>query len=66
MAPTSSKEFLGIQATIECGFTLNCVRDMIKTNIQKNSTLAENFGNCFFVMFDRNYKSFFYEKMTGY
>ena len=30
-APSSSKEFLDIQATIECGFTLKRVRDMIKT-----------------------------------
>ena len=30
MAPVSSKEFLDIQATIECGFTLKCVRDMIR------------------------------------
>ena len=30
-APASSKEFLGIQATIECGFTLKRVRDMIIT-----------------------------------
>ena len=29
--PASSKEFLDIQATIECGFTLKRVRDMIKT-----------------------------------
>ena len=29
-APASSKEFLDIQATIECGFTLKRVRDMIK------------------------------------
>ena len=27
----SSKEFLDIQATIECGFTLKYVRDMIRT-----------------------------------
>ena len=26
----SSKEFLDIQATIECGFILKCVRDMIR------------------------------------
>ena len=32
-APASSKEFLDIQATIECGFTLKRVRDMTK-NIQ--------------------------------
>ena len=30
-APVSSKEFLDIQATIECRFTLKCVRDMIRT-----------------------------------
>ena len=30
-APASSKEFLDIQATTECGFTLKRVRDMIKT-----------------------------------
>ena len=30
-APASSKEFLDIQATIECGFTLKRVRDMTKT-----------------------------------
>ena len=29
--PLSSKEFLDIQATIECGFTLKRVRDMITT-----------------------------------
>ena len=31
MAPASSKGFLDIQATVECGFTLKLVRDMIKT-----------------------------------
>ena len=30
-APASSKEFLDIQATIECGFTLKRVRDMTGT-----------------------------------
>ena len=30
-APASSKEFLDIQATIECGFTLKCVREMTRT-----------------------------------
>ena len=30
-APASSKEFLDIQATIECGFTLKRVRDMRRT-----------------------------------
>ena len=31
LAPASSKEFLDIQATIECGFTLKRVRDMTRT-----------------------------------
>ena len=31
----SSKEFLDIQATIECGFTLKRVRDMERTYSQK-------------------------------
>ena len=30
-APASSKEFLDIQATMECGFTLKHVRDMTRT-----------------------------------
>ena len=30
-APASSKEFLDIQATLECGFTLKQVRDMTRT-----------------------------------
>ena len=30
-APASSKEFLDIQATIECGFTLSRVRGMTRT-----------------------------------
>ena len=34
----SSKEFLDIQATIECGFTLKRVRDMIKTYSQMHRT----------------------------
>ena len=38
MAPASSKEFLDIQATVECGFTLNLVRDMIKTYNQMHRT----------------------------
>ena len=34
IAPVSSKEFLDTQATIECGFTLKQVRDMIRTYSQ--------------------------------
>ena len=34
LVPVSSKEFLDIQVTIECGFTLKCIHDMIKTYSQ--------------------------------
>ena len=34
LAPDSSKEFLDIQAIIECGFTLKRVRDMERTYSQ--------------------------------
>ena len=49
MAPASSKEFLDIQATIECGFTLKRVRDMTKTYSQihrtdKYQNTARSFG----------------------
>ena len=38
MTPALSKEFLDIQATVECGFTLKLVRDMIKTYNQMHRT----------------------------
>ena len=28
--PASSKEFFDIQATIECGFNMKCIRDMTR------------------------------------
>ena len=31
VAPVLSKAFLDTKATIECGFTLKCVRDMVRT-----------------------------------
>ena len=34
IAPVSSKEFLDIQATIECGFTMKRVRHMIRAYSQ--------------------------------
>ena len=37
-APPSREEFLDIQATIECGFTLKRVRDMIRTYSQMHRT----------------------------
>ena len=36
--PASSMEFLDIQATIKCGFTLTCVRNMISTYGQMHRT----------------------------
>ena len=41
--PASSKEFLDIQATIECGFTLKCVCDMIKTYSQVQDIFRKTF-----------------------
>ena len=38
MAPASRKEFLDIQATVECGFTLKLVPDMIKRYNQMHRT----------------------------
>ena len=44
-APALSKEFLDIQATIECGFTLKRVRDMTRTYSQKKKvSLKKLFG----------------------
>ena len=39
--PASSKKFLDIQATIECGLTLERVRDMIKTYSQRYRPLKK-------------------------
>ena len=36
--PVWSKEFLDIQATMECGFTLNCICDIIRTYSQIHHT----------------------------
>ena len=38
IAPVSSKEFLDIQATVECRFTLKRVRDMTITYSQMHRT----------------------------
>ena len=37
-APVSRKEFLDIQATIECRLTLKCVGDMTRTYSQMHCT----------------------------
>ena len=39
--PALSKEFLGIRATIECGFTLKRVCDMTRTYSQSKITLHD-------------------------
>ena len=47
-APASSKEFLDIQATIECGFTLKHVRDMTRTYSQSSFMLSLQKNNSFY------------------
>ena len=37
-APASKKEFFEIQATLECGFTLKCLREMIRGYSQMHRT----------------------------
>ena len=46
--PVSSKEFLDIQATIECKFTLKCVYDTIKTNNLDLDVFLTNPDSLFF------------------
>ena len=38
LVPASTKELLGIQATIKCGFSLKRVHDMIRTYSQMHRT----------------------------
>ena len=40
IVPVSSKEFLNIQAIIECGVTLKRVRNMIRIYIQINIAVS--------------------------
>ena len=40
--PASSKKFLGIQGTIECGFTLKYMRNMIRTYRQNYIVITVN------------------------
>ena len=47
-APASSKAFLDIQATIECGFSLKRVRDMTRTYSQlKLLGFSKNYITCY-------------------
>ena len=46
-APASSKEFLDIQATIECGFTLKRVRDMTRTYSYNLISILKNFSKVY-------------------
>ena len=39
-APASSKEFLDIQVTIDSGYTLNCLRDKIRTYSQMHVLIS--------------------------
>ena len=45
MARLVCKDFLGIQATIECGFTLKRVRDMTRTYSHDKERLKEQARN---------------------
>ena len=38
IAPVSSKQFLDIQVSLECGFTLKRVRGMVRTHSQMHRT----------------------------
>ena len=46
MMPVSSKEFLDIQATIECGFTLKRICDMVRTYSHFFCIIQCNIGSC--------------------
>ena len=50
MAPVSSKDFLGIQATIECRFTLKLIRDIIIT-YSENSLESLKIVHTFFLTY---------------
>ena len=57
IAPVSSKEFLDIQATIECGFTLKRVCDMIKT-YNRNKNLDKKINCNKIVSFQYKYRQY--------
>ena len=45
--PVLSKEFLDIQANIECTFTLKCGRDMVRTYNPLHNFHFQDFLPCF-------------------
>ena len=60
-APASSKEFLDIQATIECGFNLKSIRDMIRTYSQLHCTDKYSEHSLIICSFWPNGRVFVYE-----
>ena len=64
-APASSEGFLDIQATIECGLTLECVRDMTRTyrQMQRRDRYSEHSSVTW--VFQPNGSVFLYE-LNGY
>ena len=59
-----SKEFLDIQATIECGFTLKHIRDMTRTCSQENASSRNIFVEQILANFLRSlYLDFFSRKI---
>ena len=55
-APASSKDFVDIHATIECGFTLKCVPDMTRTYSQTGYFLLKvEIKHCNIIIDGRNF-----------
>ena len=55
MAPVSRKELLNTQATVECGFTLKRMRDMIRTyNQLERKSLSLGSGK---ILLEKNLKN---------
>ena len=44
MAPVSSKEFLDVQATIECRFTMKRMRDIVQISIHNTGQSFDQLG----------------------
>ena len=75
-APASSRKFLDIQTTIQCGFTVKHVRDMIRTYSQATvrpifeKDDRANIKSYRFVsllnIFSKIYKRFLHENLTNY
>ena len=62
--PVSSKEFLEIQANIECGFTLKCVCDMLRTYSQVDLACKKKWN--WFLLEEKDFNGdFISDKING-